>query len=231
MNLQGKEGTNAATSTLPRKCCFLVCMITRMSEMRAAPHVPSFSHFGVGFVEGYRPLGLANFPQVIPIRKTATAAAVYLAGYMTKTLKCRHPEDVGRRLIRASRNVERHTTGNFSWSSPGAWVYREKLRLFAFKHGSYSIDELHNWMGPGVAYRCRDEIYSQRIPFFPTRRAYESVHCPKLHQSGHRETGEYSVEVDCSNPHIRPIGPFPPYHLRNPQTPRYHDILRDENPF
>ena len=61
MNLQGKEGTNAATSTLPRKCCFLVCMITRMSEMRAAPHVPSFSHFGVGFVEGYRPLGLANF--------------------------------------------------------------------------------------------------------------------------------------------------------------------------
>jgi len=66
--------------------------------------------------------GFGKFTQVIPIRKSATAAAVYLAGYMTKTLKCRHADDIGRRLIRTSRNVVRNTTDRFSWNSTGGWI-------------------------------------------------------------------------------------------------------------
>ena len=175
--------------------------------------------------------GFGGFPQVIPIRKNATAAAVYLAGYMTKTLKCRHVDDVGRRLIRTSRNVVRHTTGQFTWNSVGGWIYREKLRLFAFKQGYYSIEQLHFQLGHDVAHKYREEISGQVIPSFPSRRPYERLHGPICDERGMRVVGEYSVEVDCGNHLIRPVGPFLPYHLRNPQLPRYHPIPVDENPF
>lgn len=171
-----------------------------------------------------------GFPQVIPIRKNAIAAAVYLAGYMTKTLKCRHPGDIGRRLIRTSRNVVRQTTDRFSWHTPRAWVYREKLRLFAFKNGYYDLDDLHFQMGHDVAHKCLDEILAQRIPFFPTRQTHESVYGPVYDQWGHRMTGEYSAEVYLNDPTIRPIGPFLPYHLRNPQRPQYN-FGYGEDPF
>ena len=175
--------------------------------------------------------GFGKFTQVIPIRKNATAAAVYLAGYMTKTLKCRHPDDIGRRLIRTSRNVVRNTTDRFAWNSTGGWIYREKVRLFAFKMGYYSIDELHKWMGHDVEYTNRDWIYLQVIPFFPTRKTYERVHGPMATPSGHRDFGDYSVEVDISNPLLRPVGPFQPHHLRNPQLVRYDALQKDEDPF
>jgi len=177
--------------------------------------------------------GFGKFTQVIPIRKNATAAAVYLAGYMTKTLKCRHPDDVGRRLVRASRNVSRHTTPKFSWASSGGWVYREKLRLFAFKNGYYLIEDIRNWMGHGVEHKHREDIKRQVITHFPTRQTYEKIHGPSVNQFGGRDWSDYSVEIDCTNTAIRPFGPFLPYHLRNPQTPRYHGASTqpDENPF
>lgn len=174
-----------------------------------------------------------GFPQVIPIRKNAAAAAVYLSGYMTKTLKCRHFDDRGRRLIRTSRNVARNTTDRFSWNTPRAWLYREKVRLFAFKHGYYDIDDLHFQMGHDVAYKNRDEILLQRVPFYPNRRAYECVFGPMINERGYRETDEYSVEVDIGNPNMRPMGPFLPYHLRNPQVVRYDALAtaRPDDPF
>ena len=110
--------------------------------------------------------GFGKFTQLTPIRKNATAAAVYLAGYMTKTLKCRHPDDIGRRLIRTSRNVVRMTTDRFAWNSSGGWIYREKLRLFAFRNGYYSVEELHTWMGHDVEYRHRDDNRPSLAPAF-----------------------------------------------------------------
>jgi hypothetical protein len=177
--------------------------------------------------------GFGKFTQVIPIRKNATAAAVYLAGYMTKTLKCRHLDDVGRRLIRTSRNVTRNTTERFGWNSTGGWIYREKLRLFAFKKGYYSIEDLHKWMGHDVEHTNRDSIYLQVIPFFPSRRVYERVHGPSINPDGRREMGDYSVEVDCSSPLLRPYGPFLPHHLENPQLVRYDalGLARPDDPF
>lgn len=175
--------------------------------------------------------GFGKFTQVIPIRKNATAAAVYLAGYMTKTLKCRHPDDMGRRLIRTSRNVVRNTTDQFAWNSAGGWIYREKVRLFAFKMGYYSLEDLHKWMGHDVEYKNRDWIYLQVIPFFPCRKSYERVHGPLINRSGSRELDDYSVEVDVTNLQLRPVGPFQPYHMRNPQLVGYTALQSDEDPF
>lgn len=101
----------------------------------------------------------------------------------------------------------------------------------AFKMGYYSIDELHKWMGHDVEYTNRDWIYLQVIPSFPSRKTYERVHGPMVTPSGHRDFGDYSVEVDLTNPMLRPVGPFQPYHLRNPQLVGYDALQPEEDPF
>ena len=92
--------------------------------------------------------------------------------------------------------------------------------------GYYSIDDLHKWMGHDVENTNRDWIYLQVIPFFPSRKTYERVHGPIIDRDGNRMMEDYSVEADLTNPQLRPIGPFKPYHLRNPQLLRY-DALGD----
>ena len=83
-------------------------------RVRGTNAVPKLRALWVRMQRKLPTYGFGGFPNVTPIRKSAIAAAVYLAGYMTKTLKCRHPEDIGRRLIRTSRNVVRQTTDRFS---------------------------------------------------------------------------------------------------------------------
>ena len=101
------------------------------------------------------------------------------------------------------------------------------MRLFAFKNGYYDIGTLHFQMGRDIAYKCRDDILLQRVPFYPSRQTYECVFGPMLNERAYREDGQYSVEVDLSNPSIRPFGPFLPYHLRNPQLLQYNALEGD----
>jgi hypothetical protein len=68
--------------------------------------------------------------EIMPIRKIGEALAKYIGKYIAKHLQKRLPIDKGIRLVEYGRTCRIGTT-KFQFNSPGAWLWRQKLRRFA----------------------------------------------------------------------------------------------------
>lgn len=111
-------------------------------------------------------------PELTPIRDPQ-AVGWYVGGYMSKSLACRPPEAKGARFVGYARDFKRRVKGQFSWNTPAAWVYRQKLGTFAAKSGIFGDADtvfkgLYALAGPHWAYHLRDAILNTKLSFWPT---------------------------------------------------------------
>lgn len=196
--------------------------------------------------------GFGGFVQCTPIEKNGTAASVYLMGYMTKTMKCRHPDDAGRRLIRCSRGIKRRATHVFSWNTPASWMWRMKLKEFARRRGYHSLDELMTWGGSRVVHDNIDYIKAIKpaVLVYPTFRHYAHFN-PVFHYANEarRQGAAFSIppieqwdttaiEVVSSGGSVDDrVGPFQQWHQTPEQVAQrtaavmLHGVTEDEVPF
>lgn len=102
----------------------------------------------------YRWLGRC---EMLPIRSTAEAVARYTGGYIAKHMQNRKPEDKGVQLVRYGKGMH-WARSQIAFNSPKNWLWREKLKRFAFYHGCDSLDSLKNRFGSQWAYHCAPAI-------------------------------------------------------------------------
>ena len=74
----------------------------------------------------------------------------------------RLPEDKGVRLLRMSKGLSRMTV-QFAWNSPGATIFRIKLKQWAASRGIHTYEQLGGTLGPKWAHRNRERIASYPV--------------------------------------------------------------------
>jgi hypothetical protein len=104
--------------------------------------------------------------ELLPIKNPA-AMGKYVGKYIGKHLDVRLFEDKGVRLVQCSQGWK-STSSQFSWNSPGAWCYRQKLRSFAVKRGCGSMADLSRLLGRSWGHTHRDVIALEPLRFYPT---------------------------------------------------------------
>ena len=87
---------------------------------------------------------------------------------MSKSLAHRPPSAKGCRFVAYSQGFNRRVKGPFSWVTPAAWVYRQKLGTFAAKHGVFGdmqeiCDGLKSIFGRHWAFHCKESILKTRL--------------------------------------------------------------------
>ncbi len=105
--------------------------------------------------------------ELTPIRNAA-AVGFYVGGYLSKSIDHKPASAKGTRAITYSQGFERKVKGPWSWTTPGAWVFRAKLRTWAGKHGCESMKAVAALFGSRWAYSNRDAILSTPLDFYPT---------------------------------------------------------------
>ena len=96
--------------------------------------------------------------ELVPIKSNAEAIGRYVGGYLSKSVGNRLPEHKGARFVRYSQTCPRIVKGAFSWNTINAWVWREKLRIWATSHGCNSMDEVRAIFGKRWAYHHLETI-------------------------------------------------------------------------
>lgn len=100
--------------------------------------------------------------ELLPVRSTSEGIARYVGKYIGKHLDQRIPEDKGARLVRYSRAARTANT-RFSWNTPGAKLWRSKVRQFAYLMARLNgccptMSGLADALGPRWAYNWREFI-------------------------------------------------------------------------
>jgi hypothetical protein len=113
------------------------------------------------------PLYRVGRMELTPIRNAA-AVGFYVGGYLSKSIDHKPASAKGTRAVTYSQGFERKVKGPWSWTTPGAWVFRAKLRTWAGKHGCDSMKAVAALFGPRWAYSNRDAILSTHLDFYPT---------------------------------------------------------------
>ena len=108
----------------------------------------------------YRWLGRC---QMLPIRSTAEAVAKYTGGYIAKHMQHRREEDKGVKLVRYGKGMH-WARSRIAFNSPHAWLWREKLKMFALQNGCGSLEALKRKFGKRWSYRCAAAIQGMRLP-------------------------------------------------------------------
>ena len=106
--------------------------------------------------------------ELLPIKKTAQGVAKYVGKYIGKHIGQRLAEDKGARLVRYSKGANRAGV-RFSWMSPGAYMWRQKLGTFCQMMGLSSDNHkefLKNWFGKNWVYVLRPLIEAVKLPEF-----------------------------------------------------------------
>jgi hypothetical protein len=98
--------------------------------------------------------------QLCPIRTCGKAMGRYLAGYLAKSYAARKPSEKRYRLYGCSRVASKARIANahFSWVSPRAKEWRQKVALVAHRFGCRDLDALNHRFGHRWAYKFRDVI-------------------------------------------------------------------------
>ncbi len=104
--------------------------------------------------------------ELLPI-KNAEAMGRYVGKYIGKHLDMRRADDKGARLVQCSAGWK-SASSNFAFNSPGAWLWRSKLRQWAVCRGCYSLPQLRARFGRRWAYRHREEIQAIELSWYPT---------------------------------------------------------------
>lgn len=104
--------------------------------------------------------------ELLPIRKCAEAFALYVGGYIRKSVEARPPEAKGARLISYSKDFDRVVRGHqWQWNTPRTRLWRVRLRIFAEYHGLTDFSQLKETFGPKWAFWLAPIIH--RVNLFP----------------------------------------------------------------
>jgi len=116
--------------------------------------------------------------ELLPIRSNAEGVARYVGKYISKHVGKRSVQDKGVRLFSASRGFQASNV-KFTWNTPGAWVWRVKVREFARLNGVGSYPGLQMKFGDRWAFKNMDLIFQQAIPknvVYPTTAHWCAAH-------------------------------------------------------
>lgn len=117
--------------------------------------------------------------ELLPIRSTGEAIGRYVGKYIGKHLESRQEGDKGAKLVRYI-GFKPSMSCQFSWATPGGWVFRKKLELFAKSFGITNHETLCIWakdrFGSRWMWHLNDSILAMEIPFaaFPTVHEYNA---------------------------------------------------------
>lgn len=107
--------------------------------------------------------------ETIPIYTTGEAIAVYVGGYLAKSVGNRTAEHKGARFVRYSRSFRRAVASqHFSWAGPSGWVWRSKVRMWAIHRGCFSLADIRRQFGRRWAWRYKEEIGAVVLSHYPT---------------------------------------------------------------
>jgi hypothetical protein len=111
--------------------------------------------------------------EVLPIRSTGAAVACYMGKYVGKCIGNRRPQDKGARLVRfvgfsskdaaGNRFSTRKANARFAWANDNAWLWRQKVAIFAHQAGAKTMEDLQRLFGPRWAYHFQASIMEIRI--------------------------------------------------------------------
>ena len=104
--------------------------------------------------------------ELLPIRKPE-AMGKYVGKYIGKHLDARLVCDRGARLVQCSRGWKR-ASSSFAWVSPGSWLYRQKLRQWAFKRGCVNLGQVRESFGRHWAFHHREVILAEPLRWYPS---------------------------------------------------------------
>ncbi len=107
----------------------------------------------------YRWLGRC---ELLPIKSTAEAIARYTGGYISKHMQHRKEEDKGVNLVRYGKGMH-WAKSRLAFNSPRCWLWRERLKQFAFQNGCGSMEALANKFGSRWAYRCAPAVVAMPL--------------------------------------------------------------------
>ncbi len=105
--------------------------------------------------------------ELLPVRSTGAAIASYVGKYISKHLDKRQSQDKGVRLVEYSRGWKQASV-RFAWVSPGAWLWRAKVKAFADAAGAPTSGHLCRKFGAHWAYTLREVIMSIPLEHYPT---------------------------------------------------------------
>jgi hypothetical protein len=126
--------------------------------------------------------------ELTPIRSKSEAVGVYLGGYLSKSDASRPASAKGCRNVVYSQGVKRAVKGAFAWAgdrSQGSYLFREKLRCWAFRNQIYvqgDFEALRSRFGADWYKTCMPEIMSEPLEYWPTaKHAYADPSGPLRH--------------------------------------------------
>lgn len=105
--------------------------------------------------------------ELFPIESNSAAISKYVGKYISKHINNRLPEDKGVRLVEYSKGARDGTT-KFAWVSAASWLWREKVRAWAFSQGLMNEDEVRSVFGKHWAWKCRRSIMKFPLDMWPT---------------------------------------------------------------
>ena len=105
--------------------------------------------------------------ELLPIKSTHEAIGRYVGKYIGKHMMCREENDKGARLVSYSKGCRTMST-KFSWVTPGAAQWRNKVKIFAYliseKTGCEpTFEGLREVLGSRWAYNHREYILNIEI--------------------------------------------------------------------
>jgi hypothetical protein len=103
--------------------------------------------------------------ELMPIKSNAQGIARYVGKYISKHITQRREEDKGARVVRfiGFKPGMRRTCGRFSWNNDNAWLWRQKLAVFAGERGITDLLGMKKRFGPRWAYRLQGRILAQEL--------------------------------------------------------------------
>ncbi len=104
--------------------------------------------------------------ELLPIKRIE-AMGSYMGKYIGKHFDARLLQDKGIRLAQCSAGWK-SASSTFAFNSPGSWVWRSKLRVWAVSRGCYSLQNIREQFGRRWAYRHREEINDIALSWYPT---------------------------------------------------------------
>jgi hypothetical protein len=112
--------------------------------------------------------------ELVPIRSTAEAVGFYIGGYLSKSDSCKPASAKGCRNVVYSQGFKRAVKGAIAWAgekAPGAWVWREKIRCFAFRNQIYGDGDFQGLMslfGRNWLETCTPAILAEPLEWWPS---------------------------------------------------------------
>lgn len=111
--------------------------------------------------------------ELLPVKSTANGIAYYVGKYIAKHVGSRSKEDRGARMVRyigfSARDAEgrrvsvRRASSRFAWANDNAWLWRQKVAIFADQVGAADEYDLQRLFGKRWAYMLQDSILAIRV--------------------------------------------------------------------